>query len=112
MNVICQERLQGFHYIWHKHPLGLSDELIRIRWWWSKVKITVTLQSTLRNRRGIVNIFPIWLYTELVTLILRVRLESVVNVQILCYQTEKCSLQIFYESGIVWLVEANMSLKD
>jgi len=34
---------RAFFQIWHKHPLGLNDELIRI--WWSWVKVTVTSQN-------------------------------------------------------------------
>ncbi len=38
----CKPWPQEFLQIWHQHPLGLNDELIRI--WWSKV--TVTSQNT------------------------------------------------------------------
>ena len=39
MKVIYQE----LYYLWHKRPLGLKNEVIRIRW--SKGKVTVTSQN-------------------------------------------------------------------
>lgn len=56
------------------------------------------------EKLGTVIIFAIRLYIEMVTLILTVHTETVGIVQVLCYQIEKCSLHIFYDSEIVWLV--------
>ena len=40
---LMREIYQELYYIWHKRPLGLKDELIRIRW--SKGKVTVTSKN-------------------------------------------------------------------
>lgn len=44
--------LREFLQIWHKCPLGLKSELIRF--WWSKVKVTVTWLAETYNHEVIV----------------------------------------------------------
>ncbi|RCU34786.1 hypothetical protein DVA76_19100, partial [Acinetobacter baumannii] len=53
VNVIPQNILTDCLQIWHKHPLGLKDELIRFRW--SEVKVTVTSQNTQRNHKHFIS---------------------------------------------------------
>lgn len=44
VDMISQEGLEGIFQIWHKRPLGLKEELIRI--WWSNVKVSVYSEDT------------------------------------------------------------------
>lgn len=55
INAISQECLEEFHYIWHKRPLGLKDELTGI--WWSKVKVTVASQKIHNNQNNAAFLF-------------------------------------------------------